>query len=32
LVMKRFDSNQHILLNCELRSGETLAPLKPSAG
>ena len=32
LVMKRFDSNQHILLNCELRAGETLAPLKPSAG
>ncbi|MEY4487914.1 MAG: hypothetical protein RIQ79_422 [Verrucomicrobiota bacterium] len=29
LVMKRFDSNQHILLNCELRLGETIAAIGP---
>jgi len=29
LVMKRFDSNQHILLNCELRLGDTFAALEP---
>ncbi|MCU0794218.1 MAG: hypothetical protein MUE42_15525 [Opitutaceae bacterium] len=26
LVLKRFDSTQHILLDCELRSGATLGP------
>lgn len=26
LINKRFDSEQHILLNCDLRQGETVAP------
>ena len=31
LVMKRFESNQHILLNCELRVGETIAGVGPAS-